>query len=315
MKIKLLILSVLLLLTGGFFIFSGGEEPDEGPDIRMREPANYETESVLERKRGVSPPEIEAEAVYAVYLEGEDKEVLFSRNRNASLPIASLTKLVTALVVYENLNLDEPIGIPDSDLFTDAHLRDLRVFPETTFGELLYPLLLESNNSSAYAAATAETDFDDFMSFMNQKADRLGMRQTHFYNPSGLDNIRGVNRSSPRDLVKLTERILEIPLFWEIMRRPTYNITSRSSDLHYRVETTNQFLDGSYFGFIAPEWLSDIKGGKTGFTYRAGGTLLMVLEPEEGSYLIYVILGSEGHNERFEEMEKLINWTYKAYKI
>ncbi len=316
---KIIIIVLVLAITGLTWQVANTEEGAEEPVINERG-VNSNTDTIenyylLERKKGVSIPEIKAEAAYSVYLKDDERQVLFSRGRNERLPIASITKLMTALVVYENYDLSESIGIPDSEFFTDSHLSDLKVFTDTTFGELLYPLLLESNNSGAYAAATApeEVDFDDFIQMMNSTADKLGMRRTVYYNPSGLDTIKGVNLSTARDVSMLIERLLDVDIFWDIMEKTRYDIHSHRADLYYRITTTNRFLDGTYFN-IRPDWHSEIIGGKTGFTYEAMGCLVMVLEVD-GGYMINVILGADGRLERFQEMEKLINWTHKAYEI
>lgn len=319
MKIKKVALILLVIAITGFgWVVFGDRDSNPEPQINEREPQNeveYQDDYLIERKKGVSSPEINAKAVYSLYIEDGKDQILFSRNRNKKLPIASITKLMTALVVYENYDLSEPIGMPESRYFTDSHLSDLRVFTDTNFEELLYPLLLESNNSGAYAAATApeEVDFDDFIGMMNSTASELGMRRTTYHNPSGLDTVRGVNLSTARDISILIERLLEVDKFWDIMEKSIYNIHSHRSDLHYRIMNTNRFLNGTYFS-EKPVWYEDILGGKTGFTYQAMGCLVMVLEVDDG-YMINVILGADGRMERFEEMEKLINWTYKAYEI
>ncbi|MGM0438870.1 MAG: D-alanyl-D-alanine carboxypeptidase family protein [Patescibacteria group bacterium] len=308
---------VLVIFAGSFFVAdSENKEKTNSPKIHERKPKEVINDDLLiDRVKGVGTVDINAEAAYSIYFKDEDSQVLFSRNRNEQLPIASLTKLMTALVVYENYDLSDSIGIPDSKYFTDSHLNDLRVFTDTTFKELLYPLLLESNNSGAYAAATApkNIDFDDFIELMNKKADELGMRRTKYYNPSGLDTVKGVNLSTARDVSKLMRELLDVSLFRDILQRKDYEIKSKKSDLHYSVTTTNRFLDGTYFS-KKPDWYEDILGGKTGFTYQAMGCLVMVLEVEDG-YVVNVVLGANGRNQRFEEMEKLTNWIYKAYEI
>ncbi len=324
MKSRKIIIGAIAIFLGGVFLLTGSvftsqEEQDE-VEIQVRERDLSEIFNdgfLVERRMGVAPPEINAASVYSVYYNGNEREVLFSRGRSKRLPIASITKLMTALVVYENYDLNRPIGIPDFKLFSNVNLNDLRIFSDTTYKQVLYPLLLESNNSGAYAVATAPDDinFDDFVRMMNNRAKEAEMRRTDFYNPSGLDNVGGVNLSTTHDISLLIEEILEIPLFWEIMRKVSYDIRSGQSDLYYRVTTTNNFLTGAYFRGENPEWYDNILGGKTGFTHQAMGCLVMVLKLDDGGYLINVILGAEGREERFEEMEKLINWVYKAYKL
>ncbi len=322
-KTKIGLIAIALVSVGFSWFVFGNQNSEPVPEINERrveengeEIREYEKDSLIERRDGVEVLDLDVEAAYSIYVEDDESQVLFSRNRNKELPVASLTKLMTAYVVYENYNLSEPVGVPESRYFTDSHLDDLRVFTDTTFEELLYPLLLESNNSGAYAVATApeEINFDDFIKLMNSTATDLGMRRTIYHNPSGLDTVRDVNLSTARDTATLVKNILDIPLFWEIMKKTDYEIHSQRTSLYYLIETTNKFLDGSYFVNNSPEWHDDIIGGKTGFTYEAMGCLVMVLEVD-GGYIINVVLGAPGRQARFEEMEKLIDWVYKAYNI
>ncbi len=314
----LLLIPVVLFLI--FSIISSKSSPnidhENGTDINEVKFEDGESRKI-KRAKGFSVPEIEAKAIYSFYYENGEKEILFSRNRNEQLPIASITKLITAMIVYDRYELSELVGLSESRLINDSNLRDLRIFSNTTYYDLLYPLLLESNNSSAYVAAIAsnDIDFDKFIEIMNKKAEKMGMRRTIYHNPSGLDSLRGVNKSTAKDIGILIKEILDIPLFWEIMQEDSYRIYSAQSTLYYNVETTNQFLDGRHFNQSdIPDWHDKIIGGKTGFTTRAGGCLVMVLKVGDG-YLVNIILGAEGHNERFEEMEKLIDWLFEAYKF
>ncbi len=315
-----LFLSLLFLILFSLtrWIYSGESKEKESVKIHEREVSTLDYYNLVERVEGVKEPDINSEAAYSVYVKDGEEDVLFSRNRNKQLPMASLTKLMTAFVIYENYDLNREIGISDSVYFNDSHLSDLRIFSTTTFRELLHPLLIESNNSGAYAAAIApeEISFDDFVGFMNSTAQEIGMNRTKYYNPSGLDNEKGTNLSTARDLTKLIRKILEVPTLRDILKKDQYQLSSKNSTVHYTVKTTNKFIDGSYFNGQRPDWQQRIIAGKTGFTYSAGGCLMIVLEDESSDgYMINIILGAEGREERFKEMEKLINWTEKAYNF
>lgn len=313
-KINLILIIIALLLTAVYLPVDSKSE-ESGVEIKKKEISYVDYYKLVDRKE-FPAPKIDALSAYSVYVRDGKKEILFSKDRNKRLPIASLTKLMTSLVIYDNYNLSKPIGISGSQMVKNNHLSDLRVFSTTSFRELLYPLLIESNNSGAYAAAIAPKNitFEKFVNLMNEKARELSMQRTFYYNPSGLDNVVGINLSTARDQVRLINELLNFPLFWNILGRRKYELTGPNGDLSYRVTTTNKFLDGSYFNGIYPEWYSEIKGGKTGFTYAAGGCLIIVLEKDRG-HVINVILGADGREERFREMEKLINWVNKAYKF
>lgn len=313
-KTNLVLIIVAVLLTAVYFPADSKNEKDS-VEIKEKEISYVDYYKFVDRKE-LSAPQINALTAYSVYIKDDEKEILFSKNRNKRLPIASLTKLMTSLVIYDNYNLSKSIGISGSKMVKDSHLSDLRVFSTTSFRELLYPLLIESNNSGAYAAAIAPKNitFEKFVDLMNEKARELDMQRTVYYNPSGLDNMIGINLSTARDQSKLIEELLNFPLFWDILSKKSYELTSSSGSLSYQVKTTNKFLDGSYFQGMYPDWYSEIKGGKTGFTYAAGGCLIIVLE-KDGGHVVNIILGADGREERFREMEKLINWVNKAYKF
>lgn len=314
-KINLILIVIALLLIAVYFPVDSKEERS-GVEVKKKEISYVDYYQFVDRKE-FPAPEIDALSAYSIYVKDGQEEILFSKNRNARLPIASLTKLITALVIYDNYELSKPIGISGSEMVKNTHLNDLRVFSTTTFRELLYPLLIESNNSGAYGAAIApkEITFDKFVEIMNKKAKELDMQRTIYYNPSGLDDVVGVNLSTAKDQAKLINELLKYPLFWDILSLEKYKIISPSGNLSYQVNTTNKFIDGTYFNGIFPEWYSEIKGGKTGFTYAAGGCLVIVLEKDNGGHIINVILGTNEREERFKEMEKLINWVNKTYKI
>ena len=139
----------------------------------------------------------------ALVLDQETNEVLFSKNSNAVLPIASITKLMTALVVTEaGLSLDEPLTVTQDDVDTEkgSHSR-LRVGTQLTRGEMLHLALMASENRAAQVLARNYPGGKAaFVKTMNVKAKALGMTQTRFADASGLSNL---NVSSARDLAKL----------------------------------------------------------------------------------------------------------------
>jgi D-alanyl-D-alanine carboxypeptidase (penicillin-binding protein 5/6) len=161
--------------------------------------------------------------------------------------------------------------------------------------KLLFPLLIGSNNNAAINLAEV-IGKEAFVELMNLEAKRLGMDNTHFINPTGLESKepeRSSNYSAPKDLVKLAKYItFERPLIWEISIIKEFE----------NIKNTNELL-GKISGII---------GGKTGETPLAGKCLLLVVQaPKNKGFIVNVIINSENH---FEEMKKLINWTKYAYK-
>ncbi len=259
------------------------------------------------RHRNVKDLELKATSVISVFLDNKGKEkILFEKESDKILPIASLTKLMTANVVLENYDLSKEIKISEKAVEQPEDLGKLvaeRIFPVEY---LLYPLLMESSNDAAFSLAN---DYDGmtiekFVALMNSTAQKLNLNDTFFVNSSGLDPEENkpktkINYSTTSDLAKLTKELLKKPLIWEILSTPKYDSYGP------KLVNTNELL-GEIPGIV---------GGKTGYTYAAGGCIILVtIAPKDSGYLVNVILGADGQNGRFGEMEKLVNWVNIAYK-
>jgi len=229
----------------------------------------------------------------------DNNKVLFKKNESERLPIASLTKLMAALVVLENYDLEQTIMISEEavnqlgeqGLFTAGE-----AFPAKN---LLYVMLIESSNDAAYALAEIE-GIQRFVDLMNLKAIKLGLLDSSFVDPTGLSSD---NYSTAEDLVKLTKYLLENhPLVWEILSNQSYKLFTSQKEFHHDLVNTNELLGK----------IPEIIGGKTGSTLEAKGCLLLILKNQNNqSNLIYIILGSD---DRFGEMQQLIDWVSRAYK-
>jgi len=231
--------------------------------------------------------------------QGEAK-TLFKQDVDKPLPIASLTKLMTAYVVLANYDLAKEIKISQEAVGQEENFGKLDVGSFLSVETLLYPLLIESSNDAAFALAN---DYDGmteqvFVELMNLEAQKMGLENTYFVNVTGLDldNSTKTNYSSARDLTIFTQKLLATPLIWQILAIPQINLYGSE------LVNSNQLLTR----------MPEIIGGKTGYTEEALGCFLLVLEaPKNNQYLINVILGT--NNGRFHEMEKLINWLNQAY--
>ena len=235
-----------------------------------------------------------------IYPNGKTK-VLFSKNEKETLPIASLTKLMTALVVLsENYNLEETIRISKiaADQPNVPVFGNLKEGEEKTVRDLLELMLVYSSNDAAQALAE-KIGVKNFVEKMNKMAEKIALNNTKFVNPTGLDpqnlffiseNKNYFNISNVEDLAKLAQYILiHYPLIFEITReKPIFKIEDGIFDL-----SLNEFT---------------LIGGKTGFTPESGGCLLLVLRNQRGEYFINVILGAKDQKERIKEMQKIINW-------
>jgi len=241
--------------------------------------------------------QVEAEGVMSVEIDKEGKErVLFSRVENQKMPIASLTKLMTGIIVSEFYQPFLRIQISKEAVGQPEGNGDLKVGEILQAKDLLYIMLIESSNDAAFALAEV-IGVKGFVDLMNLKAKDMGLEDTRFFEPTGLDPedpAQPVNYSSAQDLVKLGKYLLsEHPEILETLGKKEYPLYLENGVFHHTLQNTNELL-GEIPGIIA---------GKTGFTERAGGCLILILEGKNpGTYLINVILNSP---DKFEDMRKL----------
>ncbi len=263
-------------------------------------------DSIFKPLRNWQIPDFETKTLSVISAEINSQnypKVLFQKNKDVKLPIASLVKLMTALIVLEYYSPQLIIEISKEAANEIGETGKLRVGEKFYAHHLLYPLLIESSNGAAYALSEV-IGKESFVELMNLKAQELEMENTLFVNPSGLDNIptiSDVSYSTVNDLILLTQELINRPKLMNIISRPEYNLRSFEGVLQYQLINTNELLT------VIPEMI----GGKTGFTKKAGESLLVILEsPKDNSYIVNIVLGSWN---RFEEMKKLIEWTNKAF--
>lgn len=252
-------------------------------------------------KKSAAEPDISAKSVISLLIDGRGNErILFEKNKDEVLPIASLAKLMTAKVVFGNYDLSKEIVVSKEAVEQEEDFGKLTAGKKLSVEYLLYPLLMESSNDAAYALADDYEGMSekDFVKIMNEFAQKTGMESTGFFNPTGLEpDVPNpeINYSTAHDLSKLVKSLLEEPLLWEILATSKFNVYGPE------LVNTNELLGK----------LPGIVGGKTGYAEKAGGCLILVTKAERGKgYVINIILGSY---DRFGEMEKLVNWLNAAY--
>lgn len=247
--------------------------------------------------RNWSIKEFDIQAKAAAVFDPSGEKFLYQKNIKEKLPIASLTKIITAIVTLENLRLDDIITISKKAVMTEGENGRLIIGEKLSVRDLLYIMLMESSNDAAVALANATNN--DFVTLMNKKIEDLGLKNTHFVDPAGISKW---NYSTAFDLARLAKYSFDKPLMWQILGTQETKIYSQDGKIDHHLTNTNELLGE----------ISEIIGGKTGFTSEAGGCMLtMVKIPNKpGEYLITIILGSEN---RELETKKLIEWTQKAY--
>jgi D-alanyl-D-alanine carboxypeptidase len=254
---------------------------------------------------GAEIPEIKAESAISVWVASDFKKqkVLFEKRSSQKKPIASLTKLMTAWVVFNYYDLEREVTISKEAVLQEGDFGQFKVGQKFLTKELLYPLLMESSNDAAYALSEVIGE-DTFVDLMNFEADDLGLKNTHFVNSSGLplEDSDSFNYSTCQDLVKFTVYSLQKkPALLDILSSGEYNLYTADKVFHQKIVNNNKLLTEN----------SHVIGGKTGYTPNAGECLLLLLEaPQKSGFLINIILNSD---DRFGEMKKLINWIDSNY--
>ncbi len=243
-------------------------------------------------------PPIEARA-WAL-IDARTGEVLVSHAGRRHLPIASTTKLMTAYVVLHELPLDRIVRAAPYEAEYGESLLGLRPGQRISVHDLLYGLILRSGNDAAYDLALAAAGSEArFVAQMNRYAAALGLSDTHYANPIGLDQ-RG-NYSSARDLATLTQHLLRIPAFARIA--DSRSAVLRSLRPRRRIATINQLLA------MAP-WVT---GVKTGHTF---GALYVLVGSgrRKGVELISVAIGAPTDEDRFSDNIDLLDYGFAQYK-
>lgn len=243
-------------------------------------------------------PRIEARA-WAL-IDARSGDVLVSHAGARHLPIASTTKLMTAYVVLHELPLDRTVRAAPYQAEYGESLLGLRPGQRISVRDLLYGLILRSGNDAAYDLARAAAGSEArFVGQMNRYAAALGLADTHYANPIGLDQ-RG-NYSSARDLATLTQHLLRIPAFAKIADSRTAVL--RSVRPRRRIATINELLE------MAP-WATGVKTGHTfGALYVLVGS-----GKRKGVELISVAIGAPSDEARFADNIELLDYGFSRYR-
>ena len=223
--------------------------------------------------------------------------ILYQKDANVPLPIASTTKIMTALVASEYFKANEVLTVQTGSSVTGARV-GLLPGEDLTFRSLLYGMLLSSGNDAAYALAeNYPGGVLGFVHAMNKKAIELNLQNTHFDNPAGFDSPK--HFSSAYDLTTITEETLKNSQLARIFATKETNIVSLDKKYTHRLSNLNRLLSQ----------VKGVLGVKTGYTKEAKGNLVTFID-RDGHQILTVVLGSD---DRFGESTKLIEWTYDNF--
>lgn len=253
--------------------------------------------------RNWAVPFIDIDSTVALAIEFPNKRVLYGKNIFEVRPIASLSKLITALVVVENLKLDDIVIISQNAIETEGNSAGLVAGEKLTVNELLYALLLESSNDAAvaleeYYNTEKESGFINFIELLNQKALELGLSDTLFVDSSGLGSG---NVSSAYSIAQILYEAFQDKTLKKIMATSTFSMASQNESFTYYWVNLNTLL-GAYEGIIA---------GKTGYTDEAGPSMAILVKPSyKDTYTVIVVLNAK---DRVEATINIYEWIKKAY--
>jgi len=236
----------------------------------------------------------------ALVLDQSTAEVLFEKNSQVALPIASITKLMTSVVVVEaNQNMDELITVTDEDVDREkfSHSR-LRVGSQLTRTNMLHIALMSSENRAASALGrNYPGGLPAFVAAMNAKARALGMVSTHYVDSTGLSSN---NVSTARDLARLVVAAHQHPLIRQYSTDSKYAVEPGGPMLQYR--NSNHLVDN-------PDWQIGLQ--KTGYISEAGRCLVMQTQIE-GRPIVMVFLDSKGKSSRLADAGRIRKWLENA---
>jgi serine-type D-Ala-D-Ala carboxypeptidase (penicillin-binding protein 5/6) len=236
----------------------------------------------------------------AILVQPETGDVVYSKAPDSERPVASATKLMTALLTVEEANLDDVVPAVDYDALPVESQLGLETGERMTVRDLLRGLLLESaNDAAATLARHVAGSRRRFVARMNERAESLGLRHTHFANPIGLDDPD--NYSSARDLVKLTLILLREPFIARTVDMPSARL--RSGDEPRRIDNRNTLVARVPY----------IEGVKTGHTLQAGYVLVAAAR-RDGVRLVSAVLGAPTETARDDDTLALLAYGFDRYR-
>ena len=268
---------------------------EDNTDIKKIQEEVLETSSSIENIE-----ELEITSRIALIYDRESGRIIYEKNGNKQTPMASTTKIMTAIVVLENSNLKDVVTVNSKAAGTGGSRLGLKKDDKITVNDLLYGLMLRSGNDAAVALAIhIGGSIEGFAEMMNKKADELNLKNTHFVVPHGLDNEE--HYTTAYELAKITDYALKNDDFKKIVSTTTTSISING--IQKTITNTNKLLGQ----------ISGIYGVKTGFTNGAGRCLVTACK-RDNIDIITVIIGADTNKIRSEDTIKLIEYTYENFE-
>lgn len=294
-KILLSFFAILLIFTS-YPIYGDDLNEEEDIDI-FSEIDNTLTE---ETSSNTNTNTLNLNSRSCVVIDRLSKNILYGKNETNQVKMASTTKIMTAIVVLENCSLDETVEVSQKAANTGGSRLGLKTSDKITIRDLLYGLMLRSGNDAAVCLAeTVAGSIEEFANLMNAKAQELGLSNTHFESPHGLDSDE--HYTTAYELALLSDYALKNPTFLNIVGTKNYTITINGYPK--ALSNTNELLGN----------LDGVYGIKTGFTNGANRCLVTACKRGDMD-IICVVLGADTKSFRTKDSIKLIEYTFKTYE-
>ena len=292
---KIISIFMFFIFINMFFYISFADDIDN-ETIDVSTELNSFTDTSTET---IKEPDVNSRA--CVVIDRKTNSVLFGKNENTKKKMASTTKIMTATIIIEKCNLTDTIEISKKAAGTGGSRLGLKTGDKITVLDLLYGLMLRSGNDAAVALAEyAGGDINGFAELMNAKALELGLTNTHFETPHGLDSNE--HYTTAYELALLSNYALDNPTFAKIVGTKNYTITINGSPK--ALSNTNELLGN----------MEGVYGIKTGFTNGANRCLVTACK-RNNMDIICVVLGADTKKFRTIDSIKLINYIFNNFVV
>ena len=293
--VLVIILTILLSIQTNIYAYEIEEDTDY---IWLKEEiSNVSTDPIKEPKLN---------SRYALVLDRDSKAILYSKDADKRVPMASTTKIMTAIVLLENLGVNNDLTLntqievcKEAGAINGSRL-GLKKGDKVTINDLLYGLMLCSGNDAAIQIAVSiGGSVEGFANLMNKKAEELGLKDSHFVTPHGLDMPE--HYTTAYELALIADYALDIEKISEVVKTKTYTVAINGNGK--TITNTNELLG----------YLNGVNGVKTGFTNGAGRCLVTSVN-RNGFNIITVVLGADTKKIRTKDSISLIEYTYSNYE-
>jgi len=297
---------LVLLLAGILFLLwqipQSISRPGKSGAVRGARAEKIELPGIVLPPKPINDSQPRINARYWALYDPASGYLVAGNEAETPVPIASLTKMMTAIIVIERYDFAKVVEVSKNAVSVIGSDAKLRLGEKITIESLLKSLLISSANDSAYALAEQhEGGLDGFIKAMNEKAVQLGLHKTEFKDPAGLDDA---GRSTAKDLAVLSNYFLKHPKLAEIVKIAKTTISSTDGKLVHELESSNRLIKEELY-------YPGILGIKTGFTPDAGHSITVAAE-RDGHRLVAVVLNTylNTKDASAREAAKLLDWGF-----